>query len=116
MHNISVSVLNRYILKDERNRILLGFNIGFQSYKNKIYEDVNKGYISGSTAGFGMEVGYDRKLSKSTALHFGVAYLAGNLYKIKVNDGYQTQSIKLDKGEYESLSRLELSIGLKFGK
>lgn len=117
MHYIAASFLNRFVLANPSNSFLLGMNLGFQSYKDKTLAlGIDNMTISGNTAGLGVELGFDRKISRGSALHFGLGFTTATLYKIKVTQGYQINTVKLEKGEYEGLSRLELVVGLKFGK
>lgn len=116
MHYIAVSMLNRYILVNPKNSFLLGINLGYQSFKDKTIVIGNPVDITGNSAGFGLETGFVHQLSAGSALHFGLAYNMATLYKIKVGQGAIKQTVKLEKGQYEGLSRLELTIGMKFGK
>lgn len=117
MHYIAASFLNRYVLANPANSFLLGLNLGFQSYKDKTLAlGIGDMSISGNTAGLGMELGFDHKIARGAALHFGLGFTTATLYKIKVKEGYRSHTVKLEKGEYEGLSRLELVVGLKFGK
>ena len=116
MHYIAASMLNRYVLVNPRNTFLLGINLGYQSYKDKTIVIGNHVDVTGSTAGFGLDAGFAHQLSAGSAIHFGLAYNMATLYKIKVGQGSIKQTVKLEKGQYEGLSRLELTIGMKFGK
>lgn len=108
MHYIAASVLNRYTLANPDSHFLLGANIGYQSYQDKT---IVLGYdvtIKGNTVGFGLETGFEHKISQSSLIHIGLSFIGATLTKV---NGH-----KLSKEEYESLSRLELIVGLKFGK
>ena len=70
--------------------------------------------ITGKSAGLGIDIGLDHKISAKTALNFGVSIQLASITTIKVYDGFVTNTIKLEKEEIESLSRVELVIGFKF--
>ncbi|HEV7382069.1 MAG TPA: outer membrane beta-barrel protein, partial [Dyadobacter sp.] len=113
MHYVGASVLNRYILANPQKHFILGLNMGYQSYLDKAKVTGDNFNISGSTLGLGLEAGFEQELSAGTLIHFGLGFKASTLTKIKVN---QNAPIKLDKENFENLGRLELTVGLKFGK
>jgi hypothetical protein len=113
MHYIAASILNRYILGNPKNHLLLGANIGYQSYQDKTIILGNDFDIKGKTIGAGLEAGFEHKIGEHSLLNLGLSFSGATITKIKVNNGIPQ---KLNKEEYESLSRLELTIGFKFGK
>jgi hypothetical protein len=112
MHYFGASMLNRYILANPQKHIILGVNMGYQSYLDKV--GVNgSNQITGNTFGLGFEAGFEQELSSSALLHFNIGYKGSTLTKIRVNEG---PAVKLDKENFENLGRLELTVGVKFGK
>lgn len=113
LHYVAASMLNRYVLADPANHFLFGANIGLQSYRDKA---MLMGYdldITGKAVGFGLEAGYEHKIGNGALLHFGLMFTGASITKIRINGG---TPVKLSKEEYESLSRLELVLGFKFGQ
>ena len=116
MHYIAASFLNRFILANQDNYLLLGANLGYQSYKDKT---VVLGYdvtVAGHRAGFGLDAKFGHKISPGAAILFGLSFTGATLTRIKAGSGSQKQTIKLPKDQNESLTRLELTPGLEFGK
>lgn len=72
--------------------------------------------ISGITLGLSLGMGYDVKLSEDLSLGFQFSILRGLLTKYDLTDGGYTEEIQLEKDSYESLNRIDFSIGLVFGK
>ncbi len=103
---ITASYLNRIVLANTNNYVLLGANLGWQSYSDKT---VVAGYnvtVTGSTTGIGLDAKFGHKISPGAALLFGLSFTGGTLTKVKATNGSQSQTIKLPKGQYESLSGL----------
>lgn len=61
-------------------------------------------------------MGYDVKLSEDLSLGFQFSILRGLLTKYDLTDGGYTEEIQLEKDSYESLNRIDFSVGLVFGK
>jgi hypothetical protein len=113
LHYIAASMLNRYILANPKNHILLGLNMGYQSYRDKTAVIGNDFDIKGKTLGIGFEAGFEHQIGTHALLNFGISFNGATITKISVNNGTPQ---KLNKENYESLARLELTAGLKFGK
>ncbi len=108
-------VTTRFLNARKSNAFTLGIGMGYLGYKdNSVVIDSYK--ITGGTFGMTYDIGYEFNLSKNTNLGIQLSLLAGNLFKYKVDDGTTVQTIKLEKDEYQSLSRIDLTIGLVFGK
>ncbi len=96
--------------------VVLDVGIGYAGYRNKsvlLNENLS---FKGGTAGLYWGIGYDIGLSKGTALGLQFGYTAASLTKYRISNGFRTETIELDKDNYESLSHIDLSVGLRFGK
>ena len=45
-----------------------------------------------------------------------LSFLSGTMDKYNLSNGVQTETIKLEKGEYANLSRIDFSVGLRFNR
>ncbi|MCK4661441.1 MAG: hypothetical protein KAT68_01140 [Bacteroidales bacterium] len=100
---------------NNRNTFLMNFSLGHMGYSNdKIIVDSYK--MSGNTMGLAIELGYDIEISENLFLGFQISVISGTLFEYKWNDGTKTETIELENGEYESLNRIDFSIGLRFSK
>lgn len=109
--SFSVRVLNH----NKMNALIFSMAIGYLDYVNdKVLIESFK--MTGNTVGFGVDIGYDIGLSENLALGLQVSLLTGTLSEYEFNDGTNKQTIKLDDGEYENVSRFDLSVGLRFIK
>ncbi|MDP4291883.1 MAG: hypothetical protein Q8908_12440 [Bacteroidota bacterium] len=105
----------RFLNARKNSAFTLGLGMGYMGYKDDEVL-INNYKMTGSTFGMSYDIGYEFNLSKNTNLGIQLSLLSGNLFKYKLDDGTTIQTIKLEKDEYESLSRIDLTIGLVFGK
>ena len=105
----------RLLNSDKTNAFLIGISIGYIGYRND-FVLIDDYEMTGSTAGFVYEMGYDIGLSEKVSLGFQFTLIGGNLSKYELSDGISTQTIKLDSDEDEliSTSHIDFSIGLRF--
>ena len=112
---IGPSFSARLLSHDKKNAFLMDLSLGYMGYSNdKVIIDKYK--MTGSTMGLSFEIGYDIGLSENFSLGFQISYLTGTLFEYDWNDGIMTETIKLEKGKYESLNRIDFSVGLRFSK
>jgi hypothetical protein len=104
------------LLNHNKNKaFIMNVSLGYMGYSNdKVIIDKYK--MTGSTVGLSFDIGYDFALSENLSLGFHISSLTGTLFEYVWNDGGRTETIKLEKGEYESLNRIDFSVGLRFGK
>jgi len=96
---------------DEGKSYILGsFSFGYLSYKDNAYVVNTEIDIKGSTIGLGISIGGDIIISENIAFGIQASVLLGFLDKIIV-DGQS-----LDLNESENLTRIDLSLGLRFYK
>lgn len=112
---IGPSYSTRLINHDKSKAFLMNLSLGYMGYSNdKVIIDNYK--MTGSTMGLSFDIGYDIGLSKNLSLGFQLSFLTGTLFEYDWNDGTKTETINLEKGEYESLNRIDFSVGLRFCK
>ena len=105
----------RILSPSKQNAFLMNISLGYMGYSNdKIVIDKYK--MTGSTMGLSLDVGYDIGLSKNLSLGFQLSLISGVMSSYKLSDGTYTETITLEKGNYEGLNRVDLSIGLRFNK
>jgi len=106
---------SRFLSRDKKNAFVMSAALGYMGYvNNKVVVDNYK--MTGSTLGMALDFGYDIGLSENLSLGFKLSLISGTLFQYDLNDGKTTERIKLEQGEYEGLSRIDLSIGLRFNK
>ncbi|TAJ05793.1 hypothetical protein DMA11_23060 [Marinilabiliaceae bacterium JC017] len=103
----------RYLNAAKTNAFITGISLGYMGYRDdKVFIDKYK--LTGSTLGLAFDLGYDFSLSEKVSLGFQASYIAGNLSRYEVSNGSTTETVDLEKDEYESLHRLDFSIGIRF--
>lgn len=104
---------SRFFNKDKSKALIMNLSMGYMGYHvDKVMVDPFT--MNGNTLGSSMDIGYDIELSKKVMLGFQISLISGTLSKYNWDDGTSTRTIKLEKDEYESLHRIDLSVGLRF--
>lgn len=116
--NISISFIGplfstRLLDSNKKNSLLLNFGFGYMGYLDKAVL-ISDFTLKGGTVGMCWEIGYDIGVSKNFAIGFQVAYIIGTLTQYQLYDGVNSETIHLEQGHYEGLSRLDVSVGLRF--
>jgi len=112
---IAPSLSVRFLNGDKKNALLLNFAVGYMSYlDNAVVVDSYK--LTSNTLGTSLTIGYDIGLTENIAIGFQLTMLTGTLHQFTTDNGYFTETIELEKDEYESLNRIDLSIGIRLIK
>lgn len=97
-----------------KTSVLAGFAMGYQSYKNKARAYGEDFKLKGSATGWAVSLGLEQRLSEHLALNISGACYLGTSYKFRKKMAGQTETIKLSRENFEDLSRIEITLGLKF--
>ena len=111
---VGPSVVYQYPFKNNTTSVLAGFAMGYQSYKNSGISAGKDFTNKGNAMGWAVSIGLEQKLSSHFALNISGACYLGTSYEFKREMGGVTETIKLSKEKFEDLSRVELTLGLKF--
>jgi len=100
---------------NKQNCFVMNFGAGLISYRNRgmVIDPLT---IEGSAFGISWDFAYDIGISKNLALGIQAGLVFGNLKQYEVSYRGQSESVTLSKGDYDNLSRLDLSMGLRFVK
>lgn len=112
IHFIGPSILYKTQTSNGKNAWVSGLALGYMGYKQK--EQIgNRHFTStGATFGLGVDLGYDIYLSEKLSLGFMVSLAAGSLGEIDIEESGFSQTLELE--ERENLSRIDLSVGLRW--
>ncbi|WP_149242680.1 outer membrane beta-barrel protein [Dyadobacter sp. 32] len=108
---IGPQVSHRRVLSSGNGAVYTGFSVGYQGFSNKGQEAGKNFSLTGRSMGWGANVGFDYKISPRASLSLGAACLFGTLYKMT---DINKETIKLTKDNFEDLSRIALTVGLRF--
>jgi len=112
---VGPSFNTRLFDRNKRNAFLMSLAIGYLDYSNEA-RMITPMKIKGSTVGMVFDLGYDICLSDNYSLGFQISLLSGTLTKYELSEGMSITTIKLEEEEYESLGRIDFSIGIRFHK
>lgn len=105
----------RFLNKGNDGGFLLSLSLGYTGYKNNATYIENFD-LTGNTVGFRFGMNYDIQIAESLLFSIGFSYTGGSLSKLNIKAPGLSQTIELEKGQYESVSHIDLSIGFKFVK
>ncbi|MFB6318315.1 hypothetical protein [Saccharicrinis sp. FJH54] len=97
----------------QNNAFYSTLSLGYISYLDD-YIMIDNYSIKGHTIGYLLEIGYDIDLSNNVALGFQLSFYAGNLFNINISDGNTITEVQFEAGEYESVSRIDFTVGIRF--
>ncbi|MDD5570867.1 MAG: hypothetical protein PHD97_06885 [Bacteroidales bacterium] len=106
------SLYVRFYSKNKMVAFTSNYSMGYLYYKNDVVVVDRYTLISG-TVGMIYDFGVDFMLDRNLAFGLGFSYVMGTLNEYKTNNGSSVQTIKLKNNELESISRIDLSMGIK---
>jgi len=110
IHFIAPSVCLKVSPPSESFNFTLGVSPGFLKYVN----NSSAGELTGKTFGLSLDYSLDFKVAKHFYMGIAFSYLFGALKEYEWYNGIRRQTIKLEEDNYESLSRLDLSLAIRF--
>lgn len=102
----------RLLSKNNISALFVAIAIGYSGYRDEAFYNYPM-LVKGNTIGMGMDLGYDIGLSKNWAIGFQLSAVLGTLTEVDLTRGSQSVHLELDKDSYESLARVDFSVGLR---
>ena len=103
----------RYTSKDKMRSIIGSLSLGYMGYKDKVVFLGEKYSYTGGALGSVLKLEADFMIDRNIALGIGFGYIGGSLGQVEETYKSKTTTIKFKVGEFESLARIDLSVGLK---
>jgi len=111
---IGPSFAIRLLNQSKTNCFFMSYSIGYMGFKDVGKQLGTPVTLKGSTAGFVMDIGYDITFSKNWSAGIQFSLLAGVISEFDETRNGITQTLILEKDQYEGLHRLNISIGLRY--
>jgi hypothetical protein len=90
------------------------YSIGYMGYHVKRQSSGEFDKMTGGTLGLAWEIGYDVAFSRKWSTGIQLSYFSGALKKVNHTYNGVTNTIELEKDNYEGLNRLNISIAIRF--
>jgi hypothetical protein len=94
----------------------MDLGLGYMGYQDKTIAVSEHLKLQGATVGMCLNIGYDISISRNFALGFQLSLMGGTLSQLKVSNGTYTETVHFEEDQYQDLSRISLSVGLRFNK
>lgn len=113
---IGPTLTTRFMSGDLRNAFMITGSIGYMGYKNRGEYASSKYIITGNAMYASIDLGYDHWMSQNVAVGFKISLIGSSLSKYTLEQDGKKEEVKLEKDKRESLTRIDFSIGMRFGK
>ena len=90
------------------------FSVGLTDYRNEAEYFKNFLLITGQTIGFDARLGADCRISERISAGLEVAGFYSKLGKLKYTNGVDNETQELDRENNKNISRVDISLGLRF--
>lgn len=104
----------RAISANKKIQFITDISLGYLSYKETSLLSNYFFYYNGRNLGYTGKAELDISISNNWALGLSASCTLGRLKKIKMSDAAQEQTISLTKENYYDISRVDISVGLKW--
>lgn len=106
-------ITSRNSLKNINGSYFLNFGGNVYIYKNKAWF-INPFLLEGNAYGVVLEGGIDFNISQSAAIGFKLSMYTGVMKSFVFTANNYTETISLDKKDYDNLARIDLTVGIRF--
>ncbi len=103
----------QFIGTSESFKLYSSFSIGLATYRNEAEYLTGYYLITGKNAGMDLSFGLEYYITPHLSMGAELSDFYSTIRKAKVTDGTSTTTLNLDKSNYENLSRLDISIGIR---
>ena len=100
--------------KKELFSLYSSLSLGMAFYMNMLEFFTGNLLITGNAPGVDGSIGMEYRLTPAISASAEVSVFSATLKKIEITDGEQKETVELDKENYENISRMEVSLGIRF--
>ena len=112
---VGPSVMWRLPSRNNKGAFFSSISMGYMAYANEMIV-IDPYRIEASTVGLAFDVGYDYYLSPTTSVGVRISSIQGALFSYDIIEKNSVQHVELEPEYYESLNRLDFSVGFVFRK
>ena len=94
-------------------RLTSTYALGLATYRNETDAIVRRFLLTGKSFAADINIGIEYFVRKNISLGMDLSGFYSSIHKLKVNDGTNSTTMELDKDNYENISRIDLSFGIK---
>lgn len=113
LHYIGPSLCTRINSFNKKTSFISNISLGYLSYQNSVTV-IDNFKLNGNSLGLLWDIGMDYSIKKNLLLGIIFSYKFGTLSHVKYKDGIQIRTLNFDQNEFLNISRIDLSIGLKW--
>ncbi|MFA8449221.1 MAG: hypothetical protein ACEPOW_00835 [Bacteroidales bacterium] len=115
LHFIGPYVFTRLSGKKNKRAVVLGLSVGSYFYDSMI-ETADKRLYKGNSYGILLDLGYEFQIKKNIDLALSIAYSRGFIKKISQKTVRRIETIELDQPNFIDLSRVDITLGIRYQK
>jgi len=112
---IGPTLCTRISSANRKTHFVSGFSMGYLSYKNNATVISNFQLTSGAL-GLWWDLGLDLQLDRNLILGLSLSYTMGILRYYDYKDETTSRTINLEKDSFENISRIDVSVALKWNR
>lgn len=111
---LGISFLSEDRIGQSRFKVYSQVSLGISMYREETLFNYTPMVHTGNALGVNTELGIEYPVINKMSVALSVSYFGSSISKVKVDNGYTTNTIKLPDNKRESLSRLDISLGLSY--
>jgi hypothetical protein len=90
------------------------FSLGMAFYRNEFEVFYGNYLVTGNALGLDGSLGLEYRITPGISAGAELSMFAGTIRKFKITDGEINETVELETDNYENLSRVEVSLGIRF--
>lgn len=116
-HFVGPSFYAQQWINSNRNLLLVSnISIGYTHYREEDEAGYSRLLATGHSFGSICDIGLEYFFHKNWSIGVDLSYFSSSLFRIKIEDAYESTTLKLKGNDRISLDRLDLTFGIRFYK
>jgi len=115
VHYSGLSFYSEQFLKSNpKLKLSSYYSMGMAFYRNEAIVVNSPFLLTGKAFATNLDLGLEYFVFPRISAGINLSYFLSSLKKVTLSDGYSTTTQELEKENYENISRLDLSVGIRF--